>query len=219
MQHIKPSKLDELPSRLTYVQSFLAFTPADGESISASGPLIRPLIPIILDAIYSKLLSYDITAQAFVPKTDNDPEHTTAPTLPQDLDLSHPHIKRQMSFLRGYVLRIVANKDWTPDSELWSYMDKVAIMHTGAPGFKHRVKRPELRVEYMHLALLLGFLEDVVIGAVMGMDLELETKTKVVRAWSKLLWTQNDLFARHYTFNLGSEEGTSSSQRVEASHL
>ena len=78
-------------------------------------------------------------------------------------------------------------------------MDKVAIAHTGLPGFQHRVKRPELRVEYMHLGLLLGYVEDIVLGAVMGMDvIDTETKSSVIRAWSKLLWLQNDLFARRY---------------------
>ena len=73
-------------------------------------------------------------------------------------------------------------------------------MHTGAPGFKHRERRPELRVEFIHLALLLGYLEDMIMGAVMGMDdVELSTRLSVVRAWNKLLWIQNDLFAKHYT--------------------
>ena len=78
-------------------------------------------------------------------------------------------------------------------------MDQVAVAHTGLPGFAHRAKRRALRVEYMHLALLLGYVEDVVVGAVMGMDgIDLEMKSNIVRAWNKLLWLQNDLFARRY---------------------
>ena len=78
-------------------------------------------------------------------------------------------------------------------------MDHVAVMHTGQPGFKRREKRPELRVEYMHMALLLGFLEDMVVEAVAAMDdVELETKVKVLRGWNKVLWIQNDLFAKYY---------------------
>ena len=51
----------------------------------------------------------------------------------------------------------------------------------------------------MHLGLLLGYVEDVVVGAVMGMEgIDLEIKGNVVRAWNKLLWLQNDLFARRY---------------------
>ena len=62
-----------------------------------------------------------------------------------------------------------------------------------------RAKKPDLRVEAMHLALLLGFLEDVLLGAVMGAEeLNTEAKGTILRAWNKVLWVQNDLFARHY---------------------
>lgn len=134
-----------------------------------------------------------------MPKTSADAYNESAPSNPQDLNLGHAHIRRQMTFLKGYLLKIVNNDDWSPSSPLWEYMDKVAIAHTGLPGFQHRAKRPELRVEYMHLGLLLGWVQDVVLGAVMGMDsIDLETKSNVARAWGKLLWLQNDLFARKY---------------------
>ena len=199
MEHIPPSALTALTPRLAYTTSFLNFTSDDGAAIHASGPLIGPLIPTVLDAIYTKLLMYDITAKAFVPNTSADHDNAPAPAAPQGLNLEHAHIKRQMNFLRGYLLKIVHNEDWSPSSPLWEYMDKVAIAHTGLPGFQHRAKRPELRVEYMHLGLLLGWVMDVVLGAVLGMEsIDMETKSNVARAWSKLLWLQNDLFARKY---------------------
>jgi len=202
MEHISPTALQELTPRLTYTISFLNFTPEDGAAIHASRPLISPLIQTVLDAIYTKLLGYDITAKAFVPKTVADLDNDPSPSVPEDLYLEHAHIKRQMTFLKGYLLKIVQNEDWSPSSPLWEYMDKVAIAHTGLPGFQHRAKRPELRVEYMHLGLLLGWVQDVVLGAVMGMDtIDLETKSKVTRAWGKLLWLQNDLFARKYVLD------------------
>ena len=156
MQHVEPSALAALPDRLSYTHSFLEFAAEDGATIEASAPLVSPLIPTILDAVYTKLLSFDITAKSFVPKTPADPEGNEAPARLQDLHLEHAHIKRQMSFLKGYIVRIAGNRDWTPSSSLWAYMDKVAVMHTGSPGFIHRIKRPALRVECMHLALLLG---------------------------------------------------------------
>lgn len=73
------------------------------------------------------------------------------------------------------------------------------MAHTGQAGFAHRKGKPGLRVEYVHLGLLLGFVEDLVIEAVMGMeDVRLETRVEVVKAWNKVLWVQNDLFARQY---------------------
>jgi len=74
-------------------------------------------------------------------------------------------------------------------------------MHTGntEDGFAHRKKLPALRVEYIHCAVLLGHVQDIIIGAVIGHpDLDLKTKAAVVQAVNKILWIQNDLFARHY---------------------
>lgn len=79
-------------------------------------------------------------------------------------------------------------------------------MHTGKPGFKHREKRPDLKVDYIHMSALLGFVEDIVVGAVLGMDeIDLAMKGKVIRAFNKLLWIQNDLMARHYIGKEGDE--------------
>jgi len=81
------------------------------------------------------------------------------------------------------------------------YLNNVGIMHTGLPGFKYRKNRPELRVEYIHMGALLGYVVDIVIGAVMGMDdavVDIATKTRVLKALNKVVWIQNDLFARHY---------------------
>lgn len=71
-------------------------------------------------------------------------------------------------------------------------------MHTGQPGFKHRASKPELRVEYIHMGALLGYVVDIVVGAVMEMDIQNQMKGRVIRALNKVVWIQNDLFARHY---------------------
>ena len=83
-------------------------------------------------------------------------------------------------------------------------------MHTGLPGFKHREHRPDLRVEYIHMSALLGHVISVVVGAVMDMDIDNETKKKAIVGLNKVLWIQNDLFARHYISEpVGSGEGVS----------
>lgn len=84
-------------------------------------------------------------------------------------------------------------------------------MHTGKPGFKHREKRPDLKVDYIHMGALLGYVVDIVIGAVMAMDvIDTQTKTKVLKAFNKLIWIQNDLFARHYIVEAPAGEVTAS---------
>ena len=68
MQQISSSSLENLPARISYLSSFLELTASDGEALLAAKPLVAPLVPAILDAVYKKLLSFDITAQAFVPR-------------------------------------------------------------------------------------------------------------------------------------------------------
>lgn len=212
MQHIAPGSLVPLATRMSYLLSFLSFTPTTGATIHASAPLIAPLIPSILTAVYTTLLHYDITAKAFFP----NPDHTSAP----DLRLNHQTIQRQKEFLRNYLLRIAGTQEWSPDAPIWEYLDKVAVAHTGQAGFAHRKGKPGLRVEYVHLGLLLAFVEDLVIEAVMGMeDVRLETRVEVVKAWNKVLWIQNDLFARQYVvdWDTGCRPKDAETKMVDAS--
>lgn len=203
MQHISASSLSDLPSRIAYLSSFLALTPEDGAALLAAKPLVAPLIPTILDAVYTKLLSFDITAQSFVPK-NTDYEGEVVKSV-QELTLDHPQIAMRKDFLKNYLVRLVSSTDLTPTSSFWVYLNNVGIMHTGLPGFKHREKKPELRVEYIHMGALLGYVVDIVVGAVMDMDvIDTQMKCKVIRALNKVVWIQNDLFARHYITEVGS---------------
>ena len=50
-----------------------------------------------------------------------------------------------------------------------------------------RKKLPALRVEYVHIGALLGYVEDVIISAVLGHeDIDLPTKTAVLQAVNKV---------------------------------
>jgi len=205
MQHIDEQSLNVLPSRIFYLSSFLGLGPDDGEALRAAAPLIAPLIPTILDSVYIKLLSFDITAKAFVPK-NTDYEGETVKNV-QELTLEHPQIALRKDFLKNYLVKLVTTDDLSPASTFWIYLDKVALMHTGKPGFKHRENRPDLRVEYLHMGLLLGFVIDVVVCALMTMDkVDNTMKSRVMRALNKVIWMQNDLFARHYIPAAGGEE-------------
>lgn len=98
MQHITESSLEDLPSRISYLSSFLGLNEEDGEALRASKPLVAPLIPTILDAVYSKLLSFDITAKVFVPKnTDFDGEVVADVG---ELTVDHPQIVMRKDFLK-----------------------------------------------------------------------------------------------------------------------
>ena len=98
MQYIDPFTLSDLPSRIAYLSSFLEVTAADSEVLMAAKPLITPLVPTVLDAVYSKLLSFDVTAKAFVARnTDYEGE---TPKDTSGLSLEHPQIMYRKDFLR-----------------------------------------------------------------------------------------------------------------------
>lgn len=152
MQHIDGSTLSSLPQRVAYLKAFLDFSSADAAALHAAKPVVVPLIPQVLDAVYTKLLSFDITAASFVPRNtgfEGDREKST-----HELTVDSPQIVIRKDFLKNYLVRLVT-ADYESD-KTWEYMDQVAVMHTGLPGFKHREKRPELKVEYIHMGMLLG---------------------------------------------------------------
>ncbi|KAF8636128.1 hypothetical protein AX17_003772 [Amanita inopinata Kibby_2008] len=197
MREILPSSLSDLQYRVAYTRSFLDFTDADAAALHAAKPVLAPLVPVIVDRVYVKLFDYTVTAQAFVPRQTGYTGES--PAALSDLTLDHPQLRFRKDFLAGYLAKLVTmNYD---DPKTWEYLDKVGRMHTGVEdtGFKHRAKKPGLRVEYIHCGLLLGLVEDIIATEVLKHpDLTIETKLAVTRALNKLVWLQNDLFARHY---------------------
>ncbi len=193
IQHINPSSLSHLPSRIHYLHSFLAFNPSiDGPLITSLKPLLAPLLPNLLDAVYTQLLSYDITARSFLPaQASNNPSQE--PGFDEKdvaaLNLNHANIIHRRDFLRAYLIRLLNNQDWNPQSRFWEYLDNVGVVHTGR---KHTAKNNTLRVEYVHIALLLGWLQDALVGVVTSVKEDegdggwtMERKIEVLRALGK----------------------------------
>lgn len=91
MEHITDESLKDLATRISYLKTFLDLTNADAAILYSAKPLIGPLIPHILDAVYTKLLSFDITARVFVPKFTDENGRVT---------IAHPQIVMRKDFLR-----------------------------------------------------------------------------------------------------------------------
>jgi hypothetical protein len=201
MQHISAHEINSsLPARLKYLHSFLAFSPTtDGELIHACKPVLAPLVSDIVDAVYTHLLSYDITAAPFAAAQTSNQKDLAVHEVSHESE----NIKFRKDFLKGYLVRLASNTDWTPESKFWEYLDGVGKAHTGGTGddagLKHRKAKPPLWVDYRDINLLLGWCENAVIDIVMGVEgMDLDTKVKVTKALNKFWWIQNDLFVRHY---------------------
>lgn len=82
-----------------------------------------------------------------------------------------------------------------PHSRIWK---KVAdyphsMMHVG------RGRQHPLHVEYMHIGALLSFIQDVLTEAILSHPrLHMNRKIALVKALGKVIWIQNDLFAKWY---------------------
>jgi hypothetical protein len=113
--------------------------------------------------------------------------------------------------LKGYLVRLTSNTDWTSSSPFWEYLDGVGKAHTGKTGaergLKHRKNKPPLWVDYRECSILLGWVETQVIDVVMSVEtLDLKKRIEIVKALNKYWWIQNDLFARHYVVEMNVDE-------------
>jgi hypothetical protein len=188
MKQIDEARLEaDLAYRFEYVSEFMGFGAADIEVIHGAAPLVAPLVPVVVDAVYQKLHSYDATWRHFVPR-----QHGFEGEVPLDvntLTLDHPQIAFRKQHLGRYLERLVTAPY---DAKMVLYLDTVAKIHTPAAG------NPDLNVPLIQMNALLGYAHDVLNAAIMGLDIPLEAKTAAIRAFSKLLWIQNDLIQRHY---------------------
>ncbi|KAF2013970.1 hypothetical protein BU24DRAFT_424978 [Aaosphaeria arxii CBS 175.79] len=174
-----------LEVRIQYLHSFLDFSSRDIEALISGAKYIKALIPAIVNIVYKKLLQYDITARALETRS-------TSFEGPLDPNLNEysPQIMHRKMFLRGYLNKLCSDPS---RMEFWEYLDKVGMMHVGQ-GRVH-----PLHVEYVHIGVTLSFIQDVLTEAILSHPrLKMDKKIALVKALSKVIWIQNDLFAKWY---------------------
>ncbi|KAF7945564.1 hypothetical protein EAE96_010331 [Botrytis aclada] len=184
--HIDRKELyTDLETRIHYLHSFLDFSSRDIEALIYGSKYIKQLIPAVVNIVYRKLLQYDITSRAFTTRSTS--YEGPLDELP---DENSPQILHRKMFLRGYLHKLCSDPS---QMEFWEYLDKVGMMHVGR-GRKH-----PLHVEYVHIGVCLGFVQDIIFEAVLSHPkLRMERKIAIVKAIGKVLWIQNDLFAKWY---------------------
>ncbi|KAE9984494.1 hypothetical protein BLS_002196 [Venturia inaequalis] len=188
LQHVDRKHLyTSLEARIQYLHSFLDFNSDDIRALTLGAKYLRPLLPSIVELTYKKLLQYDITAAAFATRSTSYSSDLPIDETPSE---NSPQIQYRKLFLRGYLQKLCSDPS---KMDFWAYLDKVGMMHTG------RGKKKSLNVEFVHIGATLGFLQDVLVEAVLTHPrLKMERKIAVVRALGKVLWIQNDLFAKWY---------------------
>ena len=143
------------------------------------------LIPAVTNIVYRKLLQYDITARAF--QTRSTSFEGPMDEIP---DENSPQILHRKMFLRAYLTKLCSDPS---QMAFWEYLDKVGMMHVGL-GRAH-----PLHVEYVHIGMTLSLIQDVLTEAILSHPrLPMSRKMGLVKALGKVIWIQNDLFAKWY---------------------
>ncbi|KAH8700382.1 Protoglobin-domain-containing protein [Talaromyces proteolyticus] len=195
IQHIDRKDLyTDLESRIQYLHSFLDFSSDDIEALISGSKYIKALIPAIVNIVYRKLLQYDITARAF--QTRSTSFEGPLDEFPSE---DSPQIAHRKMFLRGYLIKLCSDPS---KMDFWEYLDKVGMMHVGQ-GRQH-----PLHVEYIHIGACLAFIQDTFTEAILSHPrLHLPRKIALVKALAKVIWIQNDLFAKWYVTDGRDEYG------------
>ncbi|KAH1436091.1 hypothetical protein KXV65_004711 [Aspergillus fumigatus] len=185
VKHVSRKALyTRLEARITYLKDFLDFNSSDIEALTTGSKYIKALIPAVVNIVYKKLLEQDITARAFITRNTADETANVDDWYTED----SPQIKRRKMFLRWYLTKLCSDPT---EMEFWRYLNKVGVMHSG------QERRLPLNIEYIHIGVMLGFIQDVFTEALMSHPtLSLQRKVALVRAIGKIIWIQNDLFAK-----------------------
>lgn len=182
----EPRLETDLPYRFDYLAEFIGFTADDATAIQSSAMYLGPLIPQIVERTYEKLLRYDATARHFVPRQSG-----YEGPLPDGLAnvAQNPQIQFRKEHLSRYFQQILGR---TLDSRLVPYLDMVGKIHTPKAG------NAEIDVPLVQMNALMGFLADAITEVIDSLALDRGETIALIRAFSKLLWIQNDFITRHY---------------------
>ena len=188
MKHIEENRLEnDLGYRFGYLTEFVEFGPDDVEAIHGAAPLLAPLVPALVDAVYEKLNKYDSTWRHFLPTQTG--YEGPIPLDMQELTPDHPMIQFRKQHLGRYLASLVTKPY---DGKMVAYLDVVGKMHTEKAGSR------ELVVPLVQMNALMGFVADAIASTILNLNLERSKEIETLRAFNKLLWLQNDLITRHY---------------------
>jgi Protoglobin len=188
MEIIDEARLEsDLAYRFEYTSGFMGFSAEDIEAIHNSAPLLAPLVPGLVDAVYEKLFSYDATKRHFVPRQSG--YEGDVPTSLEELTTDHEMIQFRKQHLGTYLTNLVTR---AYNDKMVVYLDAVGKIHTPKSG------SAALDVPLVQMNALMGFVSDALLATICSLGLDDEPQTKTLRAFNKLLWLQNDLIVRHF---------------------
>lgn len=191
MEHIDRQQLYTDPVyRFQYVAKFMDFGEDDIAVIKGAADLIKPLVPTIVNGVYKKLHTFDITWDTMARRHEGFTPTGAVVEDVKKLAEDSEQIKFRKDMLSRYFARLLENPY---DERMIKYLEYVARIHTDTP-----TKKSKINVDLIHINALLGYVETVLIGGVKSLNLDRDTEYKAIAAFNKLLWIQNDFFIKFY---------------------
>jgi hypothetical protein len=190
-EHIDAARLDQdVRYRFEYLSKFLNFTQDGVCALNNLASIIIPLIPVIVDAVYRKLFSFDITKNYFLLRNDGFANH-----LPKESDnftLNCEQMIFRQDMLSVYLRRVLMQKEWT-DGFL-QYIARVGLKHTDKAGAS------SINVDFIHINALLAYIENLLIDTIYSSEtIDDKMKKAAIMALNKCFRIQCDFFLMHYT--------------------
>lgn len=178
----------DLRYRFDYLSQFLEFSQIDINILNQLSIVIQPLIPVIVDDIYRKLFSFDLTQNYLLLHHSCIKSFSSIDGFySEDMDYSK-------NMLSKYLKYVLTRQKWT-DSFL-RYLSNVGKIH------KNSINSTNSHIDYIHIAALSGYLEQNLINIISKSDsFDLPTKHAGIKAINKFFWIQNDFFRMHYDNN------------------
>lgn len=161
----------DLAHRFSYLASFMGLTERERALVRAARPALRHRLDHIVEQISAAMLSSPAMLRHFA------------------LDGGEVQPQRLERHLRAWIEGLIS---LAREPGLAAWMDRVGAMHRASAG------DPRVDVPRVQMNALLGLLSDLILSEVQGLDLPADKRFEIARAFSKLLWIQNDLIQRHY---------------------
>lgn len=204
-EHIDRARLyTDIRYHFEYISKFLNFTKDDIHTINSLAPVLFPHIPNIVEIVYSKLCSFDITRQCFaIPNDDSKSCSSIDESTFSILTTSTDILKDVLSI---YLKRILIQTEW--NDLFLKYLSEMGELYGDKNCFKN------FKIDYMHINVLVGHLEHTLIEVIWEQEnFDLKKKQTAIKALNKLFWIQNNLFTMYYELSL--KESSTTKRRIK----
>mgnify|MGYP001036894678 CR=1 FL=1 len=189
-EHIDKALLNSnLRYRFDYLSKFLNFTSEDIHTLNSFAPVLFPHIQSIVETVYKKLYSFDITKQYFILR--NQDFESFACSHDKDTHAMSAQTEFRKDMLSVYLKSILIQTEW--NDTFLQFLSSVGELHGNKRNFR------SINVDYIHINMLLGYLEHSIIDTILNQDeIDVKKRRAAIKAINKFFWIQNNFFTMHY---------------------